>query len=539
MTGETWDEGIATEAHLVAVALALDADRLSGWSEAEVALARAAGHLTAPSRLVERARREIRDGDDPLGRAFCDIRDRVRRRAQGAVYTPQTLIRPMLDWAAEHLSAPARVVDPGSGSGRFVVGAGRRFPRSRLVAVETDPLAALLCRAHLVTADLADRASLLVEDYRTAPLGDAGGATLFIGNPPYVRHHQIDPAWKAWLARAARDAGLRASGLSGLHVHFFLATAARARTGDLGVLLTSSEWLDTRYGRLVRELLLGPLGGEAVHIVEPSAAPFSDATTTAAITCFRPGRPRGAMRLRRVDSLAALPAMDDGRDVSAGELRAAERWSPLSRVAPAPPPDYVQLGDVCRVHRGAVTGANATWIVAPGEVTLPSQLLFPTVTRAREIIDAGAALVSSSHLRLVIDLPSELDVLDADVRHLVERFLRKARRAGANTGYIARARRAWWSVGLRAPAPILATYMARRPPAFTLNAAAARHINIAHGLYPRVDLPPRALTALVASLRRAATVDGGRMYAGGLAKFEPRDMERLAIPDPLAAAAAT
>lgn len=39
-------------------------------------------------------------------------------------------------------------------------------------------------------------------------------------------------------------------------------------------------------------------------------------------------------------------------------------------------------------------------------------------------------------------------------------------------------------MGLKEPAPVLCTYMARRPPQFTLNLCGARHINIAHGLYP-------------------------------------------------------
>ena len=87
-------------------------------------------------------------------------------------------------------------------------------------------------------------------------------------------------------------------------------------------------------------------------------------------------------------------------------------------------------------------------------------------------------------------------------------------------------------MGLRAPAPILATYMARRPPAFTRNLAQARHINIAHGLYPRRELPERRIERLVAALRETVTVDGGRTYAGGLTKFEPREMERVLVPGP-------
>ncbi|HWP07495.1 MAG TPA: hypothetical protein VNN72_17205, partial [Polyangiaceae bacterium] len=95
-----------------------------------------------------------------------------------------------------------------------------------------------------------------------------------------------------------------------------------------------------------------------------------------------------------------------------------------------------------------------------------------------------------------------------------------------------RHRKAWWSVGLREPAPILATYMARRPPAFVRNPCGARHINIAHGLYPREAWSATLLDALARHLNAHASLSAGRTYAGGLTKFEPREMERLLVPGP-------
>ena len=68
------------------------------------------------------------------------------------------------------------------------------------------------------------------------------------------------------------------------------------------------------------------------------------------------------------------------------------------------------------------------------------------------------------------------------------------------------------------------------------NLAGARHINIAHGLYPREPLPEAALDRLAAHLRATATLAEGRAYAGGLTKFEPREMERLLVPRPEALA---
>jgi len=90
----------------------------------------------------------------------------------------------------------------------------------------------------------------LLRDYRALDQdGHADGRTLYIGNPPYVRHHQIDPAWKRWLLKTAAARGHHASGLAGLHIHFFLATAEHGSPGDAGVFITSAEWLDVNYGR--------------------------------------------------------------------------------------------------------------------------------------------------------------------------------------------------------------------------------------------------------------------------------------------------
>jgi hypothetical protein len=531
---ERHEPTLTSETALLGAALALGAREVPGWSPAENALARALDPSPPAAAVLRRLRARIAAGADPLGEAFCRLRPPGARRGDGATYTPPLIVESMVAWAAGE-GTPARVVDPGAGSGRFAVAAGRRFPSARIVGVELDPLAAAACRGHLAAAGLADRSRVEVADFRSAGAGAAppSAPTLYLGNPPYVRHHQIPAGWKEWLALTARAHGLEASRLAGLHVHFFLATAARARPGDRGAFITSSEWLDTNYGRLVRELLLDGLGGEAIHVVEPTAVPFEDAAVTAAITCFRAGRRPGAVRMRRVADVRRLGALEGGRPVPAERLREARRWSPLTRAARAVPEYHIQLGDLVRVHRGAVTGRNSTWVVRQGETDLPHEVLFPSVTRAREIFEAGSALSSTGHLRLVVDLPQDLGAFSAPELRRIEGFLARARRDGAHQGYIARARRRWWSVGLRAPAPILATYMARRPPAFTRNLAGARHINIAHGLYPRVELPEAAIERLLLALRRSVSVHDGRTYAGGLTKFEPREMERLPIPDPL------
>ena len=363
------------------------------------------------------------------------------------------------------------------------------------------------------------------------------GPTLYLGNPPYVRHHDIPAPWKRWLAETARARHLTASGLAGLHAHFFLAVATQGRPGDLGAFITSAEWLDVNYGSLIRDLLLGDLGGTSLHILEPESAPFADAATTGAIACFRLGERPGQIAVRRVASVGDLGRLSGGHLLPRRRLAETGRWSVLTRSTPSLPAGHVELGELFRVHRGAVTGANGVWVAHPDQTALPPAVLYRAVTKARELFEAGERLRDARPLRVVIGLPVDLDTLDRPDRELVLRFLDEARRQNVHKGYIATARKAWWSVQLRDPAPILATYMARRPPAFVRNDVAARHINIAHGLYPRQPIEPGIMDRLTAHLRTAVTVAQGRTYAGGLTKFEPREMERLPVPGlPLLAA---
>lgn len=520
---------VGSERELARLAALLGAAGIPGISRQEYALL-ASGPEISGQVVAETADR-IRKGDDPLGDAFCTLRSPSVRRSEGAIYTPYLIVKKMLSWA-EAVGTPDVVVDPGTGSGRYLIEAGRRFPGARLIGIEQDAIAALTARANLAVSGFADRSEVRVEDFRATRINHSRGRTLFIGNPPYVRHHGISPKWKTWLKSEAAKLGATASALAGLHVHFFVAIARLGRPGDYGAVITSAEWLDVNYGHLVRNLFLTQLGGRSVYIVEPDTEPFPGTATTGAIATFEFGSKASAVRFARGTRLPEGPDLDGGKQVSRKVLLRDTRWSYFTRPRRDVPSDFIELGDLFRVHRGQATGANRVWIAGNHSEGLPREVLFPTVTKARELFQNGPILTEAQKLRRVIDIPRDLSVLSPASRKAIHTFLQRAEMMGARSSYIAQHRAPWWSVGLRSPAPILATYMARRPPAFVLNKASVRHLNIAHGLYPREPVEEPILSALVNWLREPSSVDGGRVYAGGLTKFEPREMERIRIPAP-------
>ena len=514
---------------LVGIAVALGASHDVRVTAAEHRIARTAARVDPEA--IAAARKLIIRGADPLGVAFTQLHAARKRRSLGATYTPDWLVRAMVAWVKR--AAPDRIVDAGAGSGRFIVAAGRQLPHAQLVAVEVDPLAALMLRAQLAVTGLTSRCSVQLRDYRALELGRISGRTAFIGNPPYVRHHLISQPWKRWYFELAARFGIRASKLAGLHAHFLFATAQMASEHDVGCLVTAAEWLDVNYGSALRQLLLEHMGLRCLSLVEPCARPFSDADTTAVVCCFEKGHVVRRVRVSRVDSLAPNDLSRCGQLIDAQRLRDSSRWTTLTRRQAATRQGFIELGELCRVHRGQVTGNNRVWIVAPNCCELPRCVLFAAITRARELFMAGFAICDAAQLRYVIDIPPDLDQLPPKALELVERFLVQARRAGADRAYVARHRKAWWSVGLREPAPILASYMARRPPTFVRNLAQVRHVNIAHGLYPKYAMSAQVLDELTRYLQKSVSCEQGRVYAGGLTKFEPKEMERLLVPEPV------
>lgn len=188
--------------HLVRLAESLGAAQYGGpLSPAERELLAQAQHWPCPSEAeIANVVRRIREGHDPLGDALSQARKPRERRRFGQFLTPDPIVKAMVEWTLRQ--GPAQVVDAGAGTGRFAAAILRRSPETPVYAIELDPVASLLCRAHL--AQLPGRATVVCADYLTWTPPPAAGPTAYIGNPPYVRHHSIGTATRAIRPSASR-----------------------------------------------------------------------------------------------------------------------------------------------------------------------------------------------------------------------------------------------------------------------------------------------------------------------------------------------
>jgi SAM-dependent methyltransferase len=475
--------------------------------------------LVEPARddLVDAATRLVAVGKDPLGDAYMRLNALAMRREFGAVYTPHAMVGAMVRWAKTQIS-PKRVVDCGCGSGRFAVAAAREFRDAHIIAVDSSPFATLMCKAHAIAAGVG--ITVLHEDFMTAqlPLSN-GGPILWLGNPPYVRHHNLSAAQKTWLIDTLAKLGVRGNRLAGLHTYFMASVAERFSEGDVGCLVMSAEWMDTGYGVAIRDLLTKRLGMTYLRVYDKAEEPFEGTMTSAVVAGFSKRNAAGAVEV-------------NGKEVALSDFARASRWSDVisGRHKEELGEGFVRLGDFARVHRGVVTGKNSFWVRKPGDVS--EELCVPVVSHAKELSGDVPACRDVRRLSRLITLPDDLAQLPTRLRDEAQAIVDDGLRRHVNEGFVASHRKCWWSVKAPEPPAIMMTYMARHPPVFVVNRDRLGMLNVVHGIYPTVALSERAVERLVSYLNDNVALDDGRVYAGGLAKFEPREVERLIVPSP-------
>ncbi len=487
----------------------------------------------------DRLRDEIRAGNDPLGDALLMLRDRDRRRKMGAFFTPQEIVEPMVAWALEQ--EPDLVVDPGCGSGRFAAAVARRSPKTRVVAIDRDEISTLITRAVLAVLGsplpkVLNRDFLDLDRIPRKPKARVA----WLGNPPYVRHHRLTLATKRLgidLAHVAKHDSLMTAGL---HVLFFTKTRLLAKLGDIGCYVTAAEWMDNRSGSMVRDLFLNGLGGQRVVVVDPESFAFEGVKTTAALTRFVVGLHGTEKRFAINVPLDDLHLEDRDTDfvASVETLEKSRGWTRT-----VTNPDAVQhtgptVGDLFRVSRGTATGSNPYFVMTTAEAQERglSRYVTPVISRAGQIFAAHGELRADPAMKVVLNLQRSFD---RKSQPRVDAYLslgekRNAEGSAVSTGSNAQKRSPWWSIGLSKP-PIVATYMARKPPAFAYNPEAFGILNIAICLTPRIPMTPEQIRAAVTALNAAAAdyETYATTYFGNLKKFEPKVLAALPLPESL------
>jgi len=162
-----------------------------------------------------------------------------------------------------------RVLDLGAGDARFAF-AGKY---AEYVGLEVD-------EAKLPTAPLPAGARV---ERRDAMHWNDADFDLCIGNPPYVRHHHLDGAWRSKvLARFKQEAALSIKQTANAFILFLTQALLRTKSDALVVQLVPFEWVSRPSASELRQYITEK--GWSVTVCRFKAAVFPRVLTTASVT---------------------------------------------------------------------------------------------------------------------------------------------------------------------------------------------------------------------------------------------------------------
>jgi len=190
------------------------------------------------------------------------------------VDTPEEIVR--LFWKITHSyrSRFSRVLDLGAGDGRFAIGG--RFSSYEGVEIDTS-------RSPCVK--LPHKAVIL---HSCAFKHEGTGYGACIGNPPYVRHHDLDERWRDSVARRLHKAtGMEMNRKCNLYVYFLFLALLKSREDGIVSAIVPYEWVSRPSAKPLRDYIKE--NGWHVDIYRFSEPIFERVLTTASISVIDKG----------------------------------------------------------------------------------------------------------------------------------------------------------------------------------------------------------------------------------------------------------
>lgn len=489
-----------------------------------------------------------------LEQEFLDsLKTSAERNRLGQFATPPALALDIARYARRRCGASLqqiRFLDPAIGTGSFYSAFRQVFQTRNIagaVGVEVDKRFAEVASRLWKSTGL----RVMSQDFTRARPPAVERFNLVLTNPPYVRHHHLEPAQKKRLqATTARNLGLSISGLAGLYTYFLFLTDAWLSDNALSVWLIPSEFMDVNYGESVKRYLTKNVTMLHIHRFCPSDVQFSDALVSSAIVVFEKRIPeREHMVTFSFGGILSKP--DCSERVSLSDLIGARKWTRLPRRTARSAKDDQRplcLSDLFSIKRGLATGANGFFVLPRSEAQLlniPEEFTKPILPSPRYLQDSviesgpdGFPLIGKSMSLIDCDLPED------QIRHNYPDFwsyLKGGIARRIHQGYLTSRRTPWYSQEKRPYAPYLCTYMGRSingrsPFRFIWNKSRATAANVYLMLYPKSLLTDalrkddslyRAVFEFLQSITPEMFLSESRVYGGGLHKLEPKELGRV------------
>lgn len=470
------------------------------------------------------------------------------RKARGAFFTPQPIVRFIADWALRNNDDT--VFEPSAGDAEFLVESVRRLRQLSgdsnfkpiVHGVEIHKHSAQVGRNRVRIAG--GRPQIQENDF--FQINSSRKYSAVIGNPPYVRYQDWSGEARLRSREAALRAGVALTGLASSWAAFVIQGSAILRDGGRLGLVLPAELLSVNYASPVRRFLFDHFRSLEIVLFEDQVFPEAEADVVLLLADGYNEGPSTHATIRQAknaDDLIELevgsqwaPVDPAGKWTGAG-LVSESATLPLARLTKEQVfTDLETWGDTTL---GMVTGNNRYFALSPSRIK-------ELGLHQNELLRLSPP--GSSHLRgLVLSNPmlaklgqegreTRLFYPGATPSPEAQAYIDAGHASGVDQAYKCRVRKTWFRVPLVKPADLLLTCMNADTPRLTTNLAGVYHLNSIHGVFLREPLRDIGKELLpLASLNSITLLNAemvGRTYGGGILKLEPKEADKWMMPSP-------
>lgn len=469
-------------------------------------------------------------------------KERETLRDKGQFWTPDWVAEAMVSYV---LKDAELIFDPGTGTGAFFkalknVDITRKI---KFYGIDID-------QEVLKEEIYADPLCLVeIRDFIKNPPPQKFKA--IVANPPYIRHHRIDSETKIFLKMLSkRITGNVIDGRAGYHIYFLIqALNLLEESGKLAFIMPA----DTCEGTFAKKLwdwIIKNFCLECVVTFNEAATPFPTIDTNAVIFLIKKDVQKKEIFWVRANEAYSKDLYNfissDFKKLEQNTLNITKRDIEEAIETGLSRPQQINnfkyyLSDFAVVMRGIATGANEFFFLTKeqaNDLHIPKGFLKLAIGRTRDI---SANIITKSDMQELEKkgrptLILSIDKTENELPETIKDYLKKGILLGLPNRPLIKQRKPWFKMENREVPPLLFAYLGRRNSRFIKNVAGVVPLTGFLCVYPNRKSKDY-VDALWEILNNPDTLKNlqlvGKSYGSGAIKVEPRNLEKLPIPDHL------
>jgi adenine-specific DNA-methyltransferase len=490
-----------------------------------------------------------------MGKTDSMTPNRSRPKKLASYYTPIEVAQILTDWAVSE--ADARVLDPSFGGCAFLLSALEALKRlgsptaaRQIYGVDIDPNAKPYLEELIAAGAGPDQ--LVIRDFFDVD-ADSFGDRLFgaiVGNPPYIRHHDIpNDAQRRAVARL-KEFDIDISRRASYWAYFLLYSMQFLHRGGRLAMILPGAFLHTDYSQQVRHLLREYFAEVTLILLQERI--FDDTEEESVILCASGARqPHKVSRVGSVSTVADLVRTFQNPEGSTRSLKDSLARDGLLRGLLASnaleaydellaAPSVIRLGDWIETRIGVVTGRNAYFILSSDErkkKEIPIEFFIPIIRRSSYL---RGLWLEDSELKPITQNGHKYLLLKTDLNKTLlpeslQRYLEHGEEIGVPQAHKCQVRYPWYAVPRTFAPPAFMQCMSASWPRLVVNRSAYTCTNNILRLdwrekKRRTEDWTRLALGTLSTLSQLSAELVGRSYGGGILKIEPGELKELAVP---------